>query len=115
MKRPPYSQLMHHRSHDHRNRQQSFWILVGTDAWDKAKRWQAEPHRVFAICPPNENPATFDWSAYRQAPPPVGLVRCGDVDGDQLTRLVQVMLAAGSPRIYDISADTVYQRRELAA
>jgi hypothetical protein len=42
-------------------------------------------------------------------------VRCGDVDGDQLTRLVQVMLAAGSPRIYDISADTVYQRRELAA
>lgn len=115
MRHPPFAKLMAERVRDPHNRQQSYWVLIGAESWDKAARWRQEPHRVFAICPPGEDPGAFNWSVYRGAPPPVGLVRCGEVDGDQLQCLVQAMLAAGSPRVFDLLVDAVYQRMEVAA
>jgi predicted nuclease of predicted toxin-antitoxin system len=111
MKRPPYARLLIERASDPRNRNQSHWILIGAESWDKGKVWAERPHRVFTVCPPESDPAQFDWSIYRKAPPPIGLVRCGNVNGDQLRALAEAVLRAGSPRIYDLSADTVYSRK----
>ncbi|MCB2006003.1 MAG: hypothetical protein KDH93_13375 [Rhodoferax sp.] len=111
MKQPPFARLLRERAHQH----QSWWVLIGADAWDTANTWRNRPHRLFALCPPDADPRGLDWSVYRQAPPPVGLVRCGRVDGDQLHRLVQAMLSAGSPRLFDLLADAVYQPRRSAA
>ena len=112
MKRPPYSRLLAERA----DRPYSWWVLIGADAWEKAAIWYEVQHRIFTLCPPSEDPAAHDWSAYRIAPEPVGLVRCGDVDGNQVQQLVRVMLSAGSPRIYDLFADVVYSRcTEVAA
>jgi hypothetical protein len=65
---------------------------------------------VFTVCPPDAEPASFDWSLYRKAPPPIGLVRCGNVQGNQVRELARCLLAAGSPRIYDLVADAIYLR-----
>ena len=111
MKKPPYSRLQADRA----KLPYSWWVLIGSDAWDKARIWVDVDHRIFAVCPPGENPASFDWSAYRKAPSPVGLVRCGGVDGNQVQQLVRAMLSAGSPRIYDLLSDVAYSRRKEAA
>ena len=111
MKRPPYSRLLAERA----DRPYSWWVLIGDDAWDKAAIWSEVQHRIFTLCPPGEDPAALDWSAYCVAPPPVGLVRCGDVDGAQARSLARVLLSAGSPRIYDLLADAVYKREQEAA
>ena len=110
MKRPPYAKLMADLAAHPRNRSQSHWVLIGGDAWNLAETWRDRHHRLFTVCPPGEDPHQFDWSMYRNAPPPVGLVRCGAVDGDQLHRLAQCLFAAGSPRIYDVLGDAIYQR-----
>jgi hypothetical protein len=111
VKRPPYSKLCTDRA----DRRYSWWVLVGADAWDKGAIWAETPHRIFTLCPPEEDPGIFDWLAYRKAPPPVGLVLCGNVDGNQVQQLVRAMLSAGSPRIYDLLSDVAYSRRKEAA
>lgn len=115
MKKPPYARLLSERARDPCHRNQSWWILIGADSWDTANTWRNRPHRVFTLCPLDTDPASLDWSLYRNAPPPVGLARCGQVDGNQLHALVQALLAAGSPRIYDLLTDTVYQQMRRAA
>ena len=112
MRRAPYSRLVVDRAAEPMNQQQSWWVLIGADGWEKARCWASEPHRIFCLCPPNEDPARFNWSTYRDAPPPIGLVRCGRVDGDQLRQLAQALLAVGSPRIYDVLADAVFERSQ---
>lgn len=111
LKRPPYSKLLSDRA----SHKYSWWLLIGADAWTEAAIWAEQDHRVFTICPPGEDPYKFDWSFYRNAPPPVGLVRCGDVDGSQLQTLVRVMLSSGSPRIYDLLEDVIYDIKKVAA
>ena len=111
MKRPPYSRLLAERA----DRPYSWWVLIGDDAWDKAAIWSEVQHRIFTLCPPGEDPAALDWSAYCVAPPPVGLVRCGDINGNQLQALVLMLLSAGSPRVYDLLVDSMYNAVEVAA
>lgn len=112
LKRPPYSKVMTDRSRDSRNHCQSWWVLIGADAWRVARGWAdpSRPHRIFALCPPGADPNALDWSAYRAAPVPVALYRCGRVDGGQMQVLVRAILGAGAPRIYDLVADTVFER-----
>lgn len=107
-RRPPYAKLLTERAARTRNTQ---WVLIGADAWQTARTWAQDcnRHRPFTICPPDADPCTFDWIQYRHAPPPVGLVRCGRVDGDQLRTLVQCLLQAGAPRVFDLFADASYR------
>lgn len=109
-RRPPYADLLNERRQFSTN---TWWILVGTDAWSMAKqRWEraSNNHRPFTICPHGADPRSFDWSVYREAPVPIGLVRCGDVDGQQLQSLARTVLQAGAVRVYDIFADATYVR-----
>jgi len=115
MKHPPYARLLVDRTRDPRNRQCSWWVLIGAVGWKKAQSWKRDPRRIFCLCPPGEDPARFNWSIYRDAPPPIGLVRCGSVDGHQLRQLAKALLAAGSPRIYDVLGDTVFHRQSKRA
>ena len=110
-RRPPYARTLAERAAPGR----SWWILIGADVWAVGNAWAEQQHRVFTLCPPGEDPAAFDWSAYRHAPPPVALARCGAVDGDQLRALAEALLAAGSPRLYDLIANVVYQHARAAA
>jgi hypothetical protein len=110
MKRPPYARLFAKRAANSPNRNQSHWVLIGSESWETAREWEQQSHRVFTVSPPDADPSLLDWSMYRHASPPVGIVRCGWVDGDQLRCLVKALLAAGSPNIYDILGDTVYRR-----
>lgn len=114
LRQPPYARLMRKRAANPLNRSVAHAVLLGNDAWQTASRWREDSLRAFTLCPPGEDPAGFDWTIYRKAPPPVSLIRCGRVDGDQLHRLVRAMLAAGSPRIFDLLADAVYQPKAAA-
>lgn len=107
--RPPFATLLAQRTQCTFN---SWWVLIGGESWVTAECWRRDSnrHRPFALCPPGEDPAVLDWSLYRRAPAPVGLVRCGQVDGDQLHRLVCALLADGTPRIFDLLGDATYTR-----
>lgn len=104
MKRPPYA----HQFIERRGKNSCWWLLLGTDAWETGKRWESLHLRPFVVCPPNADPGLFDWSLFRDAPDPVGLVRCGEVDGVQLRALLGAVLAAGAPPIYDLFEDVRY-------
>lgn len=108
MKRsPPYARLLVERAARTTN---TMWVLIGADAWQTASRW-AEPnngHRPFTLCPPDQDPAIYEWSMYRDAPAPLGLVQCGEAQGDQLRQLVMVLLEAGAPRVLDLFEDVIY-------
>lgn len=108
MKKPPFSRLLIERRAITAN---TWWVLLGFDAWQTANAWSqpSNRHRPFTLCPPGQDPNHYDWRAYRNAPAPVGLVRCGNVDGDQLRQLVTCLLRAGVQRVYDLFADLVYE------
>lgn len=100
MRRPPYSRTLAESAGPGR----SWFVLVGSDAWATGRTWDDQRHRAFTVCPPGEDPASLDWSAYRNAPLPVALARCGNVDGEQLRTLVEALLSAGAARVFDMLA-----------
>jgi hypothetical protein len=115
MRKPPYFYLLAEQTAvGNRN---SFWLLIGADSWEWAKQFSHESHRLFTLCPPDADPRQYDWSIYRAAPPPVALRRCGKVDGEQCQSAIRCLLKSGSPRVYDMRADAVYEpaRQEAAA
>ena len=111
--RPPYARILKERGRSTAN---TWWILVGLSAWSLAESWiqPSVNHRPFTICPPGADPRLFDWSVYREAPVPIGLVRCGDVDGQQLQSLVRTLIETGAPRVFDLFAGVSFPYHEQA-
>jgi hypothetical protein len=109
-KRPPYAKLLSQRAPLVHN---NWWVLIGADSWNTARTWAERPHRVFALCPPETDPAAFDWSTFADAPfDRVAVARSGSVDADQLRALVHALLSAGSPPVYDLLGDQVHHPTE---
>ncbi|SEQ01332.1 hypothetical protein SAMN05421693_11420 [Ectothiorhodospira magna] len=96
-------------------RHPSLWCAVGSGAWDAARAYWNPPRnfgpRLVAVCPPGEDPAALDWSCLAGSPP-VLLVRAGDVDGEQVHRLVTALLTAGVGRILDMGTGNRYLSKE---
>ncbi|WP_412852376.1 hypothetical protein [Ectothiorhodospira shaposhnikovii] len=97
-------------------RRPSLWCAVGTTAWEVARdAWHPARTRgrwLVAVCPPDTDPAALDWQCLVGSDP-VLLVRAGNVDGDQVHRLVLALLTAGVGRILDMGTGNRYMSREV--
>lgn len=77
----------------------TIWVLCGPDAWDVARAY-VDAGALFALSPPGEDPATFDWTDLAGHPPI--LIR-GQLSAAELGRLAAAILRDGGGRI--LSAD----------
>lgn len=103
---PPFAKaIINGRRNGHRwkgtsadGRNYTAWILVGSEAWDTARRWNAG-NRLVTLSPDEPDQYRFDCLAGID---PVLLRRCGDADGELVERLIKRLLQDGVKRVMEI-------------
>lgn len=90
----------------------TLWLLVGSLAWRQARTWHGT--RLVTLLPPDNDPESLDW-AVLAGHDPVMLLRCGDVAGDIIRRLLAAVMRDGTLRVLDVLTGTRYVCEEVAA
>jgi hypothetical protein len=79
-----------------------FWVLFGPGAWGKARQWRQSMRR-FVLLPPGDAPSAYGWGVLR-GHPPVLLLPCGAVTGEEVKALVVALLRDGVERVLYLGA-----------
>ena len=82
------------------------FVAAGSSVWQNTKNWPRE-RRLFALAPPGEDPANFDWGCLAGSNP-VLLAAFGELDGAFLHRLVAAMFRDGVGRVLDMRSGIRY-------
>jgi len=75
----------------------TFWVLIGKDAWDKAKSLKYSQN-LFIIIPPEKNPGSFTFD-FLVGHDPILLLQCGCVDKQTIKTAVISLMRDGVCRI----------------
>lgn len=91
---PPY--LKRHADRLRNDPSVSVWIAIGVGAWS----WVRERQRthIATLCPPSDDPATFDWSLCA-GHDPVLLQLAGATEGEQVRALIEALMRGGVNRV----------------
>ncbi len=90
---PPY--LKRHAGRLRTDPNAPVWIAIGAGAWQWARD---RGHLVAIVCPPDEDPAGFDWSLCARHDP-VLMMPVGAVGGDQIRALIGALFRDGTGRV----------------
>lgn len=111
--RPPYSRVVADRLADRQHldrwagtspdgQHATIWVAVGPEAWTWAR--DAIERRLVLVCPPDSDPAGFDWRVCA-GNDPVLLTVCGEMVAEALHPVADALLRDGVKAAVVISDD----------